>query len=101
MLNMPKSATVQTRVFGVSKIVIFGMVGAFENLFCALQIHWSSFGRIAVLRRCGLLLQSSLVGGLSVTIMSPAKTAQPIDGSRCRLGYGLYWTALQWAQGSM
>ena len=39
-------------------------------------------GHIAVLRRCGLLLQSSMVcvsAGKSVTIANPAKTAVPIE----------------------
>jgi len=41
-------------------------------------------GRIAILRRCGLLLQTEQRGlsvGLFVTIVIPAKTAEPIETS--------------------
>ena len=54
---------------------------------CSNLTFWAIIGRIAVLRRCGLLLQSTdgvawSVGrsvGLSVTTVSPAKTAEPIE----------------------
>ena len=52
-------------------------------------------GRIAVLRRCGLLLQTEQRGlsvdlsvGLSVAIVSPAKR---LNKSRFRLGCWLWW----------
>ena len=44
--------------------------------------EYQLLGRIVVLRRCGLLLRTEQLGlsvGLSVTIVSPAKTAEPIE----------------------
>ena len=50
-----------------------------------LQFVMQFLGGIAVLRRCGLLLQMEQCG-LSVTLVSPAKMAEPID-----MSFGL-WT---------
>jgi len=56
---------------------------ATKLVVCVSLYRLSLLGHIEVLRRCGLLLQSSVVCllvGLPVMIMSPAKTAEPIDG---------------------
>jgi len=45
-------------------------------------MKWLLLGRIAVLRRCGILLQTEYTRGLSalsVTIVSHAKTAEPVE----------------------